>query len=129
MSKLQVGSWIDPVVRYDTAEEMWYLAKDWAIRIGGELIVIAEGFRFDLASIPKPLWSVIGPMELSVSAALIHDWLYQHRGVVEAKALEFSRANADTIFRLVMKAEEVPALRRAASWFAVRFFGWLAWRK
>ena len=123
----------DPHVNYEADDGYWEVLEDWSCAVFEDFVIeVPAGFRFDLASIPKPLWSVIGPHELGISPVLVHDWLYQHKGLVVENVAhagyEFTRANSDLIFRLLMEAEGVPWLRRWAAWLAVRLFGWLAWR-
>ena len=91
-----------------------------------ETLPIPEGFRFDLASIPRPLRWFIEPYELSIAAPLIHDWLYQHGGVTPEGTV--TRAEADLLLRLIAAAQGVSWLRRWVAWGAVRLFGWAAWR-
>ena len=43
---------------------------------GGDNLISAEGFRFDLASIPRVFWFLVSPFELSIAAPLLHDFLY-----------------------------------------------------
>jgi hypothetical protein len=47
------------------------------------MIQIPAGFVFDLASVPRVLWWLIAPFELSIVAPLIHDWLYRVEGARE----------------------------------------------
>lgn len=98
------------------------------------VIDVPQGFRFDLASIPRPLWWLVAPMELSVVAALTHDWLYRNGGRCVWNATEgpevaqYTRKEADEAFRLFMKSEGVPVWRREAAYRAVRWFGRHAWQ-
>ena len=111
----------------------WYLADPWTANVNGYQITIPEGFRFDLASIPRPLWLVVAPYELGVSAPLVHDYLYAYRGRPPAGDLDpspsqpFSRRKVDRWFRLLMAVEQVPRARRTVAWAAVRLFGWVPW--
>ena len=47
-------------------------------------LVIPEGFLFDGASIPRPLWSLLGlaPHGVMDGPALAHDFVYHHKGVM-----------------------------------------------
>lgn len=110
-----------PHVDYDVDAGTWLLLEDWSGRINGWSGEIPAGFRYDLSSIPRLLWPLIGPHELSVVAPLIHDWLYRTQTV--------TRRNADRVFRLTMRDQGVGPCRRKAAWLAVRVFGWAAWRK
>jgi len=118
----------DPQVTYHghNGNPHWELTDDWGIRFPDEWgtlrsVSIGAGFCFDLASIPRLLWWLVAPFELSLAAPLLHDYLYR----VQVR----SRRESDRLFRLVMRCEKVGWLRRWVAWLAVRVFGWFAWRK
>lgn len=123
----------NPDIEYDVGEAAWFLVQDWMVQFEGHEISVPCGFRFDLASIPRFLWPIVGPFELSVAAPLIHDWMYRWGGKLPAGSVdprrEFSRRDADRAFRWVMEEEGVGAFRRTAAWLAVRVFAWRAWRR
>lgn len=111
----------------------WLLAEAWYTQTLGSTVYVPEGFRFDLASIPRFLWPLVGPMELSIEAPLLHDYLYRHKGKLPQDSVipfrSFTRAQADRAFRDLMGEEMVGGTRRWAAYWAVRLFGWLSWRK
>lgn len=88
---------------------------------------IVPGFICDLASVPRALWWVLAPFELSQCAPVLHDWLYKRGGLVGGRQA-YTREQADQLFQEVMEEEGVPAWRRAAAFRAVRLFGRFAWR-
>lgn len=45
----------------------------------GQIIIIPKGFTTDLMSIPKFLWSFMGPFDSAFIADLIHDFLYDDK--------------------------------------------------
>ena len=68
----------DPLIIFNTTENMWELKKEITIDkmyLNGEKLKIRKGFLFDLASIPRPLWTLIAPFELSIVAPLVHDFI------------------------------------------------------
>jgi len=85
-------------------------------------ITVHPKFDFDGASIPKPLWSVIGsPMTGGYQrAGCLHDALYA--GEV------FDRAICDQLFLDAMKADKVGYIRRYVMYWAVRSAGWTVWK-
>jgi len=126
----------NPAVSYITDDGRPYWLLDEAFRIWiepGKSLTVAAGFRFDLASIPRPLWPIVAPFELSIAAPLLHDYLYRWKGDPGGAALlpptRVGRRTVDQWFRVVMRAEQVGRFRRWAAWLAVRVFGWFAWRK
>ena len=110
----------------------WRLEADYTYRDGATAITVPAGFRFDLSSVPRPLWWLIAPFELSVVAPLLHDFLYGYGGRPPpgsvAPPRSYARAEVDRMFREMMAAEAVTAWRRAVAYYAVRVFGRSAWR-
>lgn len=127
------GSTIEtPWVRYLPREGVWETRDAFTYHDGPRALTIPGGFRCDLASVPRRLWWLIAPFELSIAAPLLHDALYRHAGELPdgwcVPLAGYTREQADRLFRDVMKAEGVPAWRRAAAYRAVRWFGGGAWR-
>ncbi len=87
---------------------------------GPQTVIVKQGFRTDLASIPRPLWGLLPPFGKYTAAAVIHDYLYQ--------AHEGSRAQADSVFYHAMRELQVPYYKAEGMWAAVRIFGASAWR-
>lgn len=87
-----------------------------------EVYLVPRGFRTDLASIPRPLWSVLGhPAGSYAAAAVVHDWLYAWQPV--------TRARADALFLEGMGVLGVPWAQRRALYLGVRAGGWAPWRR
>ena len=110
----------------------WRLEADYPYRDAESTITVPKGFEFDLSSIPRLLWWLIAPFELSVAAPLLHDFLYFHGGRPPAGTVTppriYSRVEVDAMFRGIMRKEGVSAWRRALGYLAVRTFGMPAWR-
>ena len=92
------------------------LEKETAFSLGYR-ITINKGFDFDGASIPKPLWSIIGSPFTGnyVRAALFHDGLYA--------CCTLDRKLSDEIFLDLMKEDGVGYFKRYSMYLAVRLFG------
>lgn len=57
----------------------WELAKKWTYKLPtGQHIIIPQGFRFDGASVPRPLWALLNPSGLLLIPGLIHDYAYRY---------------------------------------------------
>ena len=101
----------------------------------GMSIIMPAGFVTDGASIPRPLWSLIGsPWGRYGKAAVLHDWLYQSAGKPVGLAfgvdmVVLQRKYADDVFLQAMEVLGVAPWRRNLMYWGVRTFGWLAWRK
>ena len=112
-----------PVLTYRGSNK-WRLEKPYIYRHPKKNIQVHEGFVFDLASVPRFLWWMIAPFELSITAPLLHDYLYQTGGMGV-----FSRDEADDIFLAVMRDEGISGVRRRMAYRAVRLFAGGAWKE
>lgn len=105
----------------------WRLEEDYTVQDGIVEICVPEGFIFDLASIPRVLWSVLPPWSLSIAAPLVHDYLYWHCGDPPAGSViprrRYLKPEADRLFHDLMLEEGVSRSRAFVAWLAVRMFG------
>ena len=117
-----------PDVRYDARRKVHILKQDWSYTDAkhGVTICIEAGFPFDHASVPRIVWWLIAPFELSDAAPLLHDLGYRTRGEM-CPERTYSRAEVDDLFRRVMAEAGVTRWRRVSAWAAVRAAGWRAW--
>jgi len=106
-----------------TGKTRWQLAKQYRYKDGSGDIIIPKGFVFDLASVPRMLWWLIAPFELSVVAALVHDYLCCTGGVKG----RYTPLAAHQIFYTIMRAENVAAWRAVPAYFGVILFGPKRW--
>ena len=97
--------------------------------IAGGILVVPRGYLSDLASIPKFAWSIFMAsddprIELG---AWVHDWLYQHQGVVsleDERTTRLSRKDCDAILaHEAMPELSANAFQCAAVYRALRAFG------
>ena len=119
-----------PSVTY-LGDGRWRLEEGYEHRDGNTTITVPAGFEFDLSSVPRVFWSLIAPFELSIAAPLLHDFLYRYGGKPPAGGVtpprSYTRAEADRMFREIMRAEGVSAWRRVLGYVATRVFGRSAW--
>lgn len=123
----------DPQIAYNfdpSSGDEYVLAKDFAISVMHKAdsgmyeseIVVANGFVFDGASVPRRLWWFLGPTErVVIIAAIIHDWFYVEQPV--------SRWEADAKFRDLLQLAGMSRKRYWLAWLAVRLFGWRPWNR
>jgi hypothetical protein len=120
-----------PVLTY-LGGRHWRLEADYTYHDGPTVITVPAGFRFDLSSVPRALWSVIAPFELSIVAPLLHDFLYESGGRPPDVSIDpprsYTRAEVDRMFLEIMEKEDVARWRRRLAYSAVRAFGRGAWR-
>lgn len=120
---------IDPVDEQGT-----YILRDdyrFALRINGCLFVfdINKGFSYDGASVPSWARWLIERDGVHRESALVHDWLYENRGHVNALGEPFSyvRKDADQIFRECLKAQGLASWKVWLMCKAVRIGGRFYW--
>ncbi len=103
----------------------WVLVEPFAYDVGelgsGDTIEVRRGFMTDFASIPRLFWIALPKWGKYGNAAVIHDWLYFSQ--------ERSREEADGIFLEAMGVLEVPRWQKLPIFYAVRWFGWFAWKR
>lgn len=118
---------------YRLREGEWRLEAPFRCEVGGSRLEVPDGFRFDLASVPRVFWVLVAPFELSLAAPLVHDFLYRWAGVLPRGSVvpwrSFSRAEADRAFCRLMARQGVAGWRLATAYLAVRLAGFLAWRR
>ena len=102
----------------------WIILSDFGYKVGdlgsGDVIDVPIGTYTDFASIPRLLWTVFPRWGKYGNAAVIHDWLYWDQGR--------TRKEADDIFLEGMYQLQVPKWTRNTIYYAVRLFGFIAWR-
>ena len=116
-------------------------------------VTVPAGFVTDLASVPRLLWAIVPRDGLHNGAAVVHDFLYQHRGrpqvplcgpdacqtgsTLERLSLhgympagedaKLTRKQCDEAFLYLMLAAGVSKGLAQTMYRAVRLFGWAAW--
>jgi len=120
-------------------EEAWYT---WWHREQLLRLVVPADFTHDFASVPRPLWTLISPLDLGL-ASIFHDWLYRTGGRVttlrwlpefdtctwEEVRTPWTRVQADELFARMMREQGVVKWRRRAAYLAVRVAGRAHWRE
>jgi len=120
------------------------LRYQWTESSGTYLITVPSWYVTDGASVPRVCWTLTGllPTGVHFGAAVVHDYLYQRRGLLTDYELvmwngdtwsqcyrHFSRDNCDNLFKRIMQdAGETPWKATAMFW-AVRLFGGAAWAR
>jgi hypothetical protein len=113
-----------PIGRFDETSGHWIAAQDWSVQLAdGRTLRVLAGFSSDGASIPRPLWPLVGPRfsARTFPAALAHDALYASEWL--------PRAQADAEFYRLLRLTGVGRVKARSFWLAVRAAGWLVWRR
>ena len=112
-------------------ERRWQLTRDFVYGtevkgpFSGRDITVPSGFVTDLASVPRPLWSLFPPSGKYLEAAVVHDFLY----VTEYPPdLIVTKKMADQIFLEAMKSLGISAPIRYVMYLGVRFGGKGRWK-
>jgi len=93
------------------------LCESFIFSIDKTYYSIPGGFKTDLASVPRILWSIYSPSRTeTIPAAVIHDFLYS--GV-----LDITRKEADSILFDALILKGTPQITAFKYWAAVRLFG------
>jgi hypothetical protein len=89
------------------------------------IIEIPRRFMYDMATVPKWLWSFVRPFNDGLLAFLIHDYLYIHQ---EAHNLTRKQCDQEMLFwlNIINKRNSMDNYFR---YFIVRCLGWLWWKK
>lgn len=57
----------------------WELVKEYRYEMKDKtVLIVPKGFKFDGASIPRPLWPLLSPTGLFLIPGLFHDYAYRH---------------------------------------------------
>lgn len=111
-----------PIGRFVSDSE-WELVDDWSVDTVAGRLHIDAGYLSDGASIPRCLWSAVGPRYWpdTFPAALAHDALYSAR----LPDVPSWRVVADAVFLDLLARLGVGRVKRTAYWLAVRACGWI----
>lgn len=86
-------------------------------------VVVPKGFVTDFASIPRPLWAIVGgPADGKYrKIAVVHDWLYRTPGLA-------TRGQADAVLLEGMKVSGCSWWTRSVIYAGVRVGGWASYK-
>jgi hypothetical protein len=107
-----------PYKRFD-----FKLCRDFSVLVNRNIYHVPKDFVTDLASIPRPLWSLFPPHDSqTIGAAILHDYLYRFNVGV-------TRKQADEIFYNALLYGQAGKYTALKFYAAVRLFGWLHYQK
>ena len=122
-----------PPICADTHRRCWQLEQDWCYGTQQWRLTIPEGWKTDLASVPRPLSSSFNAFEFGVTGPLIHDFLYEHGGRLPpgtcVPSRRFTRREADELLAELVRAERVPPWKQQLAYGVARLGGWTHWEK
>jgi hypothetical protein len=114
--------------RIDLAQYRLSIKLRMASDVAGGVLLVHGGFISDLASIPRPAWSIMPPSDPRIAlGAWFHDELYRKRGKVMlecGKILHLTRKQADQILAFEAMPELMADIwQQHAVYQALRRFG------
>jgi hypothetical protein len=120
-----------------TPKSRWQVDADFRVRMtvrpknGAPYplsIRVPQGMFTDLASVPKLLWSVVGPIGRHLDASIVHDYLYMAWTDYRAKASKRNWDFADAVYLAGMRTSRVA--KRKIIYGAVHSpIGWRVFKK
>lgn len=130
----------NPLITQGMSFAVWEHKGEWY------LIIVPDEFQTDGASIPRPLWPLVHPLQLGRIAWLVHDYVIKRQGDVktykwdeasrqwvEAIGAIWSRWGADLLFfRLLsdeMKSWPLPTATHNDGWLKINLVLILRWWK
>jgi hypothetical protein len=100
--------------------DRWSLAEPFQFKVDDKVYEVPAGFYTDFASVPRFVWPIISPYELGVGC-IPHDFGYDsHEG---------EKSYWDTVFLACMIKDNIPSWKRQVAYYAVSWFGEIAWEK
>lgn len=122
----------------ETSESLWQLARDFRVSCTvhpaeGDpypvTLTAPQGMYTDLASVPKAVWNIVGPIGKHLEASIIHDYLFMAWTDYRDKAMDRDWDFANKVFQAGMKVSGVSGFRRTLIHIALRLVGWSVFRK
>ena len=110
------------------AERRFRLNETVHIQLKSGVWTITAPWIYDGASIPRPVWSLVGlyPGGVMEEPALWHDSFYRAAGVQNGIHM-LTRHKADLIFRQMMREYSIPMIRAQIAYIAVYTCGRRHW--
>ena len=123
----------EPRIYWSRSARSWITADAVEHRFHGALIRVQACYITDLASVPffaRPIIATYGSYN---RAAIIHDFLYEYKGVLVG-GRKLTRKESDRVFFDVMVIDGVPVWQAVIMWLAVRinplnFWPFKKWEK
>ena len=130
--------WFTGLHKWFTAKRVWRVHQDWYFTCPdiGFICVIPQGFVFDGASIPRPLWWFLSPTGIMLIPGLVHDFAYRYDFLLAFRAgkkvpirVNFGKVYWDMVFRELAREVNDVLLLHWVVWVCVAGGGYFAWKK
>lgn len=114
----------------------WRIKENVYVETDRGHIVVEDGFLTDFGSIPAAFRVYVSNDDYRVrNPALLHDWIYAHRGKMiynqgrRYRVIKLNRKEADRFFREALRYYGVGNIKSWLMWAAVRVGGGNYWNK
>lgn len=102
------------------SNKKWKIKKDIIIQLSnGEILTIPSGYVYDMASVPKWLWSFVRPFNDGLLGTLIHDYLYVQK--------KWKRKDIDKEYLFWNNITNKNKFDNYIRYYVVRATGWIVW--
>jgi hypothetical protein len=122
-----------------TPRSLWQLSTDFGVTMTvhpkegaaySHTVTAPRGLYTDLASVPPPFWSFIGPIGKHLEISILHDYLYMAWTDYHDTASRQDWRFADKMFAAGLKASGVNCLKRNVMYHIVHScIGWGVFRE
>lgn len=115
---------IQSYVYSNVSSKYWMIIQPLTVQLStGDIINIPRGFVYDMATVPKWLWSIIRPFNDGLIAFLIHDYLYVHQ---DKHSLNRKQVDNEMLFWLNITNNN--KFDNYLRYYIVRLLGWMWWK-
>jgi len=136
---------IRPILRAGTRDRVnvELYRYQWTEGLTDYRIDVEDGFLHDGASVPRVFWTLVGitPSGKVSAAALVHDYIYRHKGRMPAGSFmvqkdngdwvdvpgRIARQRADKLFKKTMRQSGYNRVKSASAYRAIRISFWRNW--
>lgn len=107
----------------DCKSRNWTLQQPIQVQLSdNKRLHIGVGYTYDMATVPKWLWSFVRPYNQALLAYIIHDYLYTHRHMHS-----LTRKQSDAEWLLWANKINPNHFDNKFRYIFIRLFGWLWW--
>lgn len=111
---------VQSYVYSEKSAKYWKLEKDVVVELSNKTVLtIPKGYVYDMATVPKWLWSFVRPFNDGLFGTLIHDYLYVNR--------IGTRRQADREYLFWNNLTNKNKFDNYIRYYTVRAFGWILW--
>jgi hypothetical protein len=97
---------------------VWQIQNDLYFKVDNVAHKIPEGFKTDLASVPRLLWPLFSPVQYEIILpSTIHDFFYKNN-------FGYTRKEIDSIFYWALIDNGISKFKAYVFFVGVRMFGW-----